>query len=132
MSVCIRLKRSGRKHLPFYHICVFNSRTRRDGRPIEQVGFYDPASNSEETLRVDVDRVKYWLAEGAKPSTTVGSLLRKQGVESSLWATKPNKKRKKVEGAADKKMEQKKTRSVKARKKGRTANSKTRAEKKTA
>ncbi len=73
MAVCIRLKRDGRKHLPFYHICVFNSRSRRDGRPIEQVGFYDPASNAEEKVRLDVERVKYWLAK--VPSQVILSLV---------------------------------------------------------
>lgn len=132
MAVCIRLKRSGRKHLPFYHVGVFNSRTRRDGRPIEQVGFYDPITNSDEKLRLDVERIKYWLEQGAKPSETVATLLKQSGLTASMWATKPNKKRKVKEGAADKKVAAKKARSVKPRKKGRTANSKTRGEKKVA
>jgi len=130
LAVCIRLKRSGRKHLPFYHIGIFNSRTRRDGRPIEQVGFYDPVTNSEEKLRLDVDRVKYWLEQGAKPSETVATLLKQGGLTTSLWSSKPNKKRKSKDGAADKKVEAKKARSVKPRKKGRTTNSKIRKEKK--
>ncbi len=121
MAVCIRLKRDGRKHLPFYHICVFNSRSRRDGRPIEQVGFYDPASNVEEKVRVDVERVKYWVSEGAKPSSTVASLLRKEGITAGMWnSASKNKKRTKVEGAAQKKLDQKKSRSVKARRKPRS------------
>ncbi len=121
MAVCIRLKRDGRKHLPFYHICVFNSRSRRDGRPIEQVGFYDPASNAEEKVRLDVERVKYWVSEGAKPSDTVASLLRKEGITAGMWSsTSKNKKRTKVEGAAERRIEQKKARSVKARKKPRS------------
>ena len=128
MAVCIRLKRDGRKHLPFYHIGVFNSRTRRDGRAIEEVGFYDPTEANEENLRVDVERVKYWLGQGAKPSLTVSSLLRKQGLTASMWNGSSNKKRTRVAGA--KRAEQKKARSVKVRKKGRTANSKVRGEKK--
>ena len=121
MAVCIRLKRDGRKHLPFYHICVFNSRTRRDGRPIEEVGFYDPADSSAEgQVRIDVERVKYWISEGAKPSDTVASLLRNEGVTAGMWhSTVKNKKRKKPEGSAVKKVEQKKARSVKVRKKSR-------------
>ncbi len=121
MSVCIRLKRSGRKHLPFYHICVFNSRTRRDGRPIEQLGFYDPASNAEETVRIDVERVKYWVGQGAKPSDTVASLLRKEGVTAGMWnGTPKNKKRKKDAASIQKKLDAKKARSVKVRKKPRS------------
>ena len=121
MAVCIRLKRDGRKHLPFYHICVFNSRTRRDGRPIEQVGFYDPAGSSAEgQVRIDVERVKYWISEGAKPSDTVASLLRNEGVTAGMWnSTVKNKKRKRAAGVAAKKVEQKKARSVKVRKKSR-------------
>ena len=121
MAVCIRLKRDGRKHLPFYHICVFNSRQRRDGRPIEELGFYDPASNADEKIRIDVERVKYWISEGAKPSDTVASMLRKEGLNAGMWnGTTKNKKRVKTEGAAQRKLEQKKSRAVKARKKPRS------------
>ncbi len=120
MAVCIRLKRDGRKHLPFYHICVFNSRQRRDGRPIEQLGFYDPASNAEEKVRIDVERVKYWVGEGAKPSETVATLLRKEGITADMWNSGIKKKnRKRSEGAAQRRMEQKKARAVKVRKKSR-------------
>ena len=113
MSVCIRLKRSGRKHLPFYHVGVFNSRTRRDGRPIEQLGFFDPVSNAEEKLRLDVERAKYWLSQGAKPSDTVATLLRQSGLTADLWGSTPNKKRKVKEGAAQKKVAAKMARAVK-------------------
>lgn len=132
MSVAIRLKRSGRKHLPFYHVGIFHSRTRRDGTPIEKVGFFDPVSNAQEKLRLDIDRIKYWLEQGAKPSDTVITLLKQSGLTSELWATTPNKKRKVKEGAGQKKATAKKARTVKVRKKGRTTNSKIRREKKPA
>lgn len=131
MSVVIRLSRAGRIHLPFYHIGVFDSRTRRDGRPIEQVGFYDPESKSEKS-RIDLEKVKAWLAKGAKPSITVGTLLKEKGLTSDLWTTPRKKPTKPKQRTADKKAEAKKARSVKKRTKARTANSKTRFEKKAA
>ena len=85
MSVVIRLSRAGRVHLPYYHIGVYNSRTRRDGRPVEQLGFYDPKSEKE-TVRIDLERAKYWLSVGAKPSATVATILKQQGVASSEWS----------------------------------------------
>lgn len=118
MSVVIRLSRAGRKNLPFYHIGVYNSRTRREGTPIEELGFYDPVSNAQEKLRINMERVKYWVEQGAKPSDTVASFLRKQGVTAADWNGKPNKTRKVKEGAAAKKVADKKKRSVKARKPG--------------
>jgi small subunit ribosomal protein S16 len=87
VSVVIRLSRAGRVHLPYYHIGVYNSRTRRDGRPVEQLGFYDPKS-PKEPVRIDLERAKYWLSVGAKPSLTVATILRGQGVASSEWIKK--------------------------------------------
>ena len=99
MSVVIRLSRAGRVHLPYYHIGVYNSRTRRDGRPVEELGFYDPKSDKE-PVRIDLDRAKYWLSVGARPSATVATILKQQGVASSEWSKKkevsPAKKEKKV------------------------------------
>lgn len=87
MSVVIRLSRAGRVHLPYYHIGVYNSRTRRDGRPVEQLGFYDPKSDKE-PVRIDLERAKYWLSVGARPSATVATILKQQGVSSSEWSKK--------------------------------------------
>ncbi|MCD8350127.1 MAG: 30S ribosomal protein S16 [Planctomycetaceae bacterium] len=87
MSVVIRLSRAGRIHLPYYHIGVYNSRTRRDGRPVEELGFYDPKS-TKESVRIDVERAKYWLSVGARPSATVATILKAQGVSSSEWSGK--------------------------------------------
>ncbi len=81
MAVRIRCKRMGRKNRPFYRICVFDSRTRRDGRSIEDIGIYDVLSQDEEKKhRIDVDRLKYWLGVGAKPSETVASIIKKLGI----------------------------------------------------
>jgi len=129
LAVVIRLARSGRRHLPFYHIGVFDSRTRRDGNPVEQLGFYDPESK-QEPVRVDLERVKYWLQQGARPSGTLASILKKQGLTSNLWLKSRKKASKPRVRTAAKKAEKAKARSVKTRKKARTSNSKARAEKK--
>lgn len=74
--VVIRLARGGAKKRPFYNIVVANSQTRRDGRFIERVGFYNPvASGAAEALRVQLDRVAYWAGVGAQLSPTVARLV---------------------------------------------------------
>ena len=75
--VTIRLARGGSKKRPFYHLTVSDSRNARDGRFIERVGFFNPiARGQEERLRVDRDRVKYWVDNGAQVSDRVNSLLK--------------------------------------------------------
>jgi len=77
--VSIRLSRAGAKKRPFYHLVVTDSRNRRDGRYIERIGYFNPVGTaSEENLRIDLDRADYWLAQGAKPSERVESLLKAQ------------------------------------------------------
>jgi small subunit ribosomal protein S16 len=74
--VTIRLSRGGSKKRPFYHLNVSDSRTSRDGRFIERVGFFNPVSRgAEEKLRVDLERVDYWLSKGAKMSDRVAKLV---------------------------------------------------------
>ncbi len=74
--VSIRLARAGAKKRPFYHLVVTDSRTSRDGRFIERVGFYNPiATEQEEKLRIDRDRIAYWTSRGAKSSSAVTKLL---------------------------------------------------------
>jgi small subunit ribosomal protein S16 len=74
--VVIRLARGGAKKRPFYNVVVTDSRSRRDGRFIERVGFYNPvAAAHEEGLRIAHDRVAYWRAHGAKLSDTVSTLV---------------------------------------------------------
>ena len=76
--VSIRLSRAGAKKRPFYHVVVTDSRNRRDGRYIERIGFFNPVGKDhEENLRIDVERVDYWIDQGAKPSDRVASLLKK-------------------------------------------------------
>ncbi|MFT6389701.1 MAG: small subunit ribosomal protein S16 [Cellvibrionaceae bacterium] len=77
--VTIRLSRGGSKKRPFYHLTVTDSRKARDGRFIERVGFFNPvARGQEERLRVDNDRIEYWLSQGAQPSERVSKLLKDQ------------------------------------------------------
>ncbi len=77
--VSIRLARSGAKKRPFYHIVVTDSRSARGGRFIERVGFFNPvAKGAETTLEVNVERVNYWVSQGAQPSDRVGQLLKSQ------------------------------------------------------
>ena len=78
----IRLARSGAKKRPFYHISVADSRMPRDGRFVERVGYYNPiASGQEVRLEVDVERIDYWISQGAQPSERVLNLL-KQNIET--------------------------------------------------
>lgn len=74
--VKIRLRRMGAKKTPYYRIVVADSRSPRDGRFIEEIGTYDPLSESEK-LKVDLERAKYWIANGAQPTDTVRGLLKK-------------------------------------------------------
>lgn len=74
--VSIRLSRTGAKKRPFYHIVVTDSRNARDGRFIERLGFFNPvASGNDERLRIDLDRVAHWTANGAQPSERVQELV---------------------------------------------------------
>ncbi len=75
--VVIRLSRGGSKKRPFYSITVADSRMPRDGRFIERIGFFNPiARGQEERLRIDLQRVEYWVGKGAKPSERVAKLLK--------------------------------------------------------
>ena len=75
--VSIRLSRAGAKKRPFYHVVVTDSRNRRDGRYIERLGFFSPlAKENEEDLRIDLERVDYWISQGAQPSERVAYLLK--------------------------------------------------------
>ena len=77
--VKIRMKRMGMKKEPFYRIIVTDSRNARDGRAIEELGYYNPITEPSE-LKVNAERAKYWLGVGAQPSDTVRGLLKKSGV----------------------------------------------------
>jgi len=71
----------GRRHRPFYRINAMDSRTPRDGRVLEELGYYDPLAKDEaKQVKINVERVKHWLDNGAQPSDTVRDLLRKNGI----------------------------------------------------
>ncbi len=79
MATKIRLKRMGKKKAPFYRIVIADSRAPRDGKFIEEIGYYNPTQDPAE-INVKVDRAKYWLSTGAQASQTVKSLFDKAGV----------------------------------------------------
>ena len=74
--VIIRLSRGGSKKRPFYHLTVADSRTSRNGRYLERVGFFNPiATGQEERLRVDQERIEHWMSKGAQLSDRVAKLV---------------------------------------------------------
>ena len=77
--VKIRLRRMGAKKNPFYRIVVADARYPRDGRFIEELGYYNPMEEPS-AVKVDADKAKDWMAKGAQPTDTVKSLLKKAGV----------------------------------------------------
>ena len=79
MAVKIRLRRMGQKKAPFYRIVVADSRYPRDGRFIEEVGYYNPLTNPAE-VKVDAEKVQKWIGNGAQPTDTVKALLKKNGI----------------------------------------------------
>lgn len=79
MAVKMRLRRMGAKKAPFYRIVVADSRYPRDGRFIEEVGYYNPVSEPVQ-VKIDAEKAKKWLANGAQPTDTVKTLLKKNGI----------------------------------------------------
>ena len=93
MATKIRLARGGSKKRPFYRVVVADSRMPRDGRYIEKVGTYNPLlpKDSEERVKIDLDRVKYWLSEGAQVSDRVSRFLEAAGVLEKKNRNNPKK-----------------------------------------
>ena len=77
--VKIRLRRMGAKQHPFYRLVVADSRSPRDGRFIEHLGYYDPMTDPVQ-VKIDVEKVKLWLRQGAQPSEAARSLLKREGI----------------------------------------------------
>ena len=75
----LRLKRTGRKRSPSYRLVIMENTSRRDGRPIEEVGYYDPLTKNS---KFDADKIKKWLTYGVQPTETVSSLLKKAKIIS--------------------------------------------------
>ena len=101
--VKIRLKRMGAHKKPFYRVVVADSRTARNGKFIEELGYYDPLKNPAE-IKIDTEKAAKWLAEGAQPTDTVKALLEKAGVtagKKAAKAAKPAKAEEVVEEVAE-------------------------------
>ena len=79
MAVKIRLRRMGAKKAPFYRIVVADSRSPRDGRFIEEIGYYDPTKEPS-IVKVDAEKAKQWIANGAQPTDTVKVIFKKNNV----------------------------------------------------
>ena len=77
--VKMRLRRMGAKKAPFYRVIVADSRSPRDGRFIEEIGYYNPLTEPAE-IKIDAEKAKKWIANGAQPTETVKSLLKKSGI----------------------------------------------------
>ncbi|MBC8869934.1 MAG: 30S ribosomal protein S16 [Planctomycetes bacterium] len=84
MAVRIRLKKLGRRHRPFFRVCVMDGRVPRDGRVIEEVGYYDPMVKETDARAVlNGERIDYWLGVGAQPTEKVNVLIKKYGTEGT-------------------------------------------------
>ena len=79
MAVKIRLKRIGAKKAPFYRVVVADERSPRDGKFIEEIGYYNPLTNPVD-IKIDAEKAKKWLGNGAQPTETVKALLKKSGI----------------------------------------------------
>jgi small subunit ribosomal protein S16 len=79
VAVKIRLKRLGAKKAPFYRVVVADSRAPRDGKFIEEIGYYNPITQPAE-VKIDAEKAKKWLGTGAQPTDTVKALLKKSGI----------------------------------------------------
>ena len=81
VAVKLRLKRFGRRHRSFYRLSAMDSRTPRDGRVIEELGWFDPeAADPQQQVNLNRERIEHWLKVGAQPSPTVHDLLKREGI----------------------------------------------------
>ncbi|MBM6400438.1 30S ribosomal protein S16 [Phycicoccus sonneratiae] len=109
MAVKIRLKRMGKIRAPFYRVVVMDSRTKRDGRAIEEIGKYHPTEEPS-VIQIDSERAQYWLGNGAQPTEAVAALLKitgdwqkftgEPGAEGTLKVAEPKKSKKELYEAA--------------------------------
>lgn len=97
LAVKLRLTRFGRLNLPTYRVCAADSRSKRDGRVIETMGYYLPtAKREQDQVSLDAERVLYWISVGAQPSSTVLHLMKRCGIEAPKRAPKARAPRKKT------------------------------------
>jgi small subunit ribosomal protein S16 len=99
--VRIRMTRIGRPHLPFYRVCAVDSRVKRDGAVLENLGWYDPMTkDATKTTSLNAERIKHWIKLGAQPSETVmGMLIRQNIVDGTAFTARRAKRIKAVEAA---------------------------------
>jgi small subunit ribosomal protein S16 len=84
------MKRLGRKHRPFYRVCVMHQQNARDGKAIEEVGHYDPmVKDKAKRVHLDLERIQYWISVGAQPSDRVATLIKKVKTNSFGTAAAP-------------------------------------------
>lgn len=103
MAVKIRMTRMGRRHRPFYRINAVEIRTPRDGRILEKLGHYDPIEKDPaKQVVINLDRVRYWLGQGACTSDTVAELLKKQGLVCPQYEEKLKRRQRALEIARKK------------------------------
>jgi small subunit ribosomal protein S16 len=97
--VRLRMSLHGRRHRPFYRINAMDSRAQRDGRFIENLGWYDPlADRGAGKIEINAERVKYWLGVGAQPSETVADILAKHNlIDKGPWEARRRRRRELVE-----------------------------------
>ena len=125
MAVVIRMMRAGAKKRPFYRIVVADSRRQRDGRFVEILGYYDPMVKPF-AVKMDEEKVKSWIGQGAQPSTQAASLFRRAGIIAAR-PSKPTKKagatKAAVKRARPRKVTERKTRAkaARAKKRGKVA-----------
>lgn len=100
MPVKIRLKRMGAKKRPFYRIIVANSTSPRDGRFIDQLGYYDPLTDPA-TVKIDADKAIMWLQRGAQPTDTTADILRKEGITARYEEAKTQARAARAGAAAE-------------------------------
>jgi small subunit ribosomal protein S16 len=79
--VVLRLKRMGRRHRPFFRLNAMDKRAPRDGRVLEELGWFDPIAPEDKQLNLNAERIAHWLKVGAQPSDTARSLIRRAGIE---------------------------------------------------
>ncbi len=93
--VRLRLKRMGRRHRPFYRLNAVEKRTQRDGRVLENLGWYDPmAKDDSKRVELNGERIKHWLQQGAQPSDTVNDLLAQaEIIDAAAWTAERERKR---------------------------------------
>ena len=102
MSVKLRLKRFGRRHLPVYRLGAVDARRPRDGRVLETLGTYDPTNKDEQKqVVINKERVQHWLSVGATPSETVASILKRSGVQLPKRPKKSSKSKASQTGGQD-------------------------------